>query len=142
MSIKPGDIIELHYTAKFDNGVTFDTSVGQEPVEFEVGSGQVIQGVDDGVVGLETGEKREITINPDKGYGAHQDDLIRQAPREVLSGQQVQKGEIIQLQTADGEVIPAQVMDVDDETVTFDLNHPLAGKILKFDIEIVNVKAA
>ena len=142
MSVKPGDIIKLHYTAKFDNGVTFDSSVGQEPVEFKVGAGQVIEGVDDGVVGLETGDKKEITIDPDKGYGPHQDDLVRQAPKEILGDQQVQKGEVVQLQTADGEIIPAQVVDEDNESVTFDLNHPLAGKVLKFEVEVVKIDKA
>lgn len=142
MGVKEGDKVELHYTAKFDNGVTFDSSAGQEPVEFEVGAGQVIEGVDNGVIGLEAGEKKELTIVPEKGYGQHQEELIRQAPKEILGNQKVQKGEIIQLQTADGEVIPAQVMDTDSESVTFDLNHPLAGKVLKFEIEVVKIKAA
>lgn len=142
MAVKRGDTIKLHYTAKFDNGVTFDTSEGQDPVEFKVGAKQVIDGVDEAVIGLEQGEKKIISINPEKGYGPYEDDLIREAPKEILGGQEVQRGEIIQLQTADGEIIPAQVIDSGDESVTFDLNHPLAGKVLNFEIEIVNVKAA
>lgn len=142
MAVKRGDTIKLHYTAKFENGITFDTSIGQEPVEFEVGSGQVIEGVDNGVIGLETGEKKELTIVPEKAYGPHQNELIRRAPKEILGSQPVQKGEIIQLQTVDGEIIPAQIVDVDNESVTFDLNHPLAGKVLKFEIEVVNIKKA
>ena len=142
MGVKQGDKVQLHYTAKFDNGVTFDTSDGQDPVEFQVGANQIIEGVEDAVVGLEAGEKKVVSINPEKGYGQHEDDLIRQTPKDILGGQEVQNGEVIQLQTAEGEVIPAQVVDSDDESVTFDLNHPLAGKILNFEIEVVDFKAA
>ena len=142
MGVKKGDTVELHYTAKFDDGIVFDTSSGQEPVRFQVGEGQVIRGVDEGIIGLETGDKTELIIEPASGYGNHQDNLIRQAPREVIGDQAVEKGEVIQLQTSEGEVIPAQVVDTDGESVTFDLNHPLAGKVLKFEVEVVSVLAA
>jgi len=142
MGVKEGDKVHLHYTAKFDNGVTFDTSEGQEPVEFKVGANQIIEGVEEAVIGLETGDKKVVSIVPEKGYGQHEDDLIRQAPKDILGGQEVQNGEIIQLQTAEGEVIPAQIVDSDNESVTFDLNHPLAGKILNFEIEVIEVEAA
>lgn len=142
MSIKSGDKIKLHYTAKFDNGVTFDTSIGQEPVEFKVGAGEIIEGIDENVIGLERGEKRDVKIQPEKAYGPYQRELVRQAPKEVLGGQRVEKGEIIQLQSAEGEIIPAQVMDESDKTVTFDLNHPLAGKVINFEIEVVDIDKA
>ncbi len=142
MGVKNGDQVQLHYTAKFDNGVTFDTSEGQDPVEFKVGANQIIEGVEEAVLGLEAGDKKVVSIDPEKGYGQHDNDLIRQAPKDILGGQEVQNGEVIQLQTAEGEVIPAQIVESDDESVTFDLNHPLAGKILNFEIEVMDVKAA
>lgn len=142
MGVKNGDQVQLHYTAKFDNGVTFDTSEGQDPVEFKVGANQIIEGVEEAILGLEAGDKKVVSIDPEKGYGQHDNDLIRQAPKDILGGQEVQNGEVIQLQTAEGEVIPAQIVESDDESVTFDLNHPLAGKILNFEIEVIDVKAA
>ncbi len=142
MGAKEGDNVKLHYTAKFDNGITFDTSEGQDPVEFKVGANQIIEGVEEAVIGLDAGDKKVVSIEPEKGYGQHEDDLIREAPKDILGDQDVQNGEVIQLQTAEGEVIPAQVVDTNDESVTFDLNHPLAGKILNFEIEVINVDAA
>jgi len=137
--VKKGNLVRLHYTGKFDNGEEFDSSKNGEPITFEVGSGEIIPGVDEAVVGMEVGETKEISVSPDKAYGERREDLIREFPRSVLAGATVVEGQPIQLQTDTGQIVSAIVEKLTDETVTFDFNHPLAGKVLHFELELVEI---
>jgi FKBP-type peptidyl-prolyl cis-trans isomerase 2 len=140
MTIKVGDQVELHYTAKFDDGRSFDSSRPGAPIRFTVGKGEVISGVDQGVIGLKEGETKQIKITPEQGYGPHEDELVKRVPKEVIGDQTFFEGEIIRLQTSQGQIVPAEVKKVGKQSVTIDFNHPLAGKVLVFDVEIVGVK--
>lgn len=139
MPVKKGDLVRIHYTGKFDDGVEFDSSKGGEPITFEVGIGEVIPGVDEAVVGMEVGETKEVSVSPDKAYGERRKDLVREFPRSVLAGATVVEGQPIQLQTDAGQIVSAIVEKLTDETVTFDFNHPLAGKVLHFELELVEI---
>jgi peptidylprolyl isomerase len=135
--IKTGDTISVDYTGKFDNGETFDTSKGRAPLKFTVGAGQLIPGFDGAVIGMQPGDTKTVTIEPAEGYGEHDPQRVTKMPRSsVPEGMEVQVGMAVQLSDQAGNPIPAMITELTDENVVLDLNHPLAGKTLTFDIEI------
>lgn len=136
--IETGDTISVHYTGKYQNGVVFDTSEGQSPLVFTVGAGQLIPGFDTGVIGMQLGEKKTITIPPKDAYGDHRDDFVVELPRnEIPPDVHIEVGAILRMRNDAGQPIPVVVTEVTDDFVQLDVNHPLAGKTLVFDIEIV-----
>ncbi len=140
MSVKKGDKVKVEYTGTLDDGTVFDTSEGREPLEFEVGSGQIIKGFDDAVIGMKKGEEKEIKISPSEAYGEVNPELIKKIPKDNLPpGQEPQPGMMLVLGTPDGRRIPAKITEVTDKDVTIDLNHPLAGKTLNFKIKVVDI---
>ena len=138
---KAGDVVAVHYTGRLEDGTVFDTSREGEPIEFEVGSGAVIEGFERGVEGMQVGEQREIRIAPENAYGERRDELELAVPREQLpEGFDPEVGQMLALQIAPGQQAIARIADVDGDSVTLDLNHPLAGQTLIFDIELVGIK--
>lgn len=136
-----GDTVAVHYTGKLDDGEVFDSSRERDPLEFEVGSGQVIPGFDRAVEGLEVGESREFRIEPDEGYGEPREDLVVDVERSQFPDEsKPQVGQQVQVQVAPGQNRVATITEIEDESVTLDLNHPLAGKPLTFDVELVEIK--
>lgn len=140
MGVKKGDKVKLHYSYKVEGEKEFDSSIGKEPAEFKVGRGEVIQGVEEALIGMEQGEKKEITVSPEKGFGEQKDNLVQKASKDILGGREVKKGEVVDVRTGDGRPVKARVASVDEDSVTLDLNHPLAGKTLKFEIEVVDIQ--
>jgi peptidylprolyl isomerase len=138
MAPKNGDKVHVHYKGSLDDGSVFDSSEGHEPLEFVVGAGQVIPGFDGAVLGLEIGESTTVTIPAVEAYGEHHPQGVQQMPRTSFE-QEPEVGWMIELSADDGRVFPATITAVDEETVTVDLNHPLAGKNLTFDIQLVEV---
>jgi peptidylprolyl isomerase len=133
-----GDTVRVHYTGKLQDGKVFDSSEGGEPLEFEVGSGQVIAGFDEGVQGMSVGDEKSIEIEPENAYGDRIEALVGTVERNALNlGTEPHLGMEIALQLPDGQQIPVIITEVTDETVTFDANHPLAGQKLFFDIKRV-----
>lgn len=139
MTVDRGDVVRIHYHGELLSGDQFDDSLSDEPVEFTVGDGQVISAIDEGVVGLDPGDKRKISVTPENGYGERRDDLIRVVPRQVLGEQEVEQGEAVEIQTADGQLVIAEVVETNDDSVTFDLNHPLAGRDMNFEVELIDI---
>ena len=137
MKPTPGDSVKVHYTGRTAEGEEFDSSAGREPLEFMVGAGMVIPGFDAAVATLAVGEKTTVKIPMDEAYGDHSEELVHAMPHEFFQGQIPEVGWAVQLQNEHGHIMPATVVEVGDETVTLDLNHPLAGKDLEFDIELV-----
>ena len=138
MPIKQGDKIKVDYTGTLEDGTVFDTSEGKHPLEFTVGEGKIIKGFDSAVIGMEKDEEKEITIKPEEAYGDHNDQLIKKIPRDKLPKEQEPKpGMMLALKTPDGKQFPAKITEVTDKEISIDLNHPLAGKVLKFKIKIV-----
>jgi FKBP-type peptidyl-prolyl cis-trans isomerase 2 len=135
---KNGDTVRVHYTGKLEDGNVFDSSEGGEPLEFEVGSGQVIAGFDEGVSGMSVGDQKTIEIEPGNAYGERIEALVGTVERSGLNlGTEPHVGMEIALQLPEGQQIPVIITEVTDETVTFDANHPLAGQKLIFDIKRV-----
>lgn len=140
MPIKKGDKIKVEYTGTLEDGTVFDTSEGREPLEFEVGSGQVITGFDNAVIGMEKGEEKEIKLKPEQAYKDINPELITKIPRTQLpQNQEPKPGMVILLKTPDGKQLPVRITEVSDNDVTIDLNHPLAGKTINFKIKIVDI---
>ncbi len=139
MAAKVGDRVQVHYTGRVGDTV-FDSSIGGDPIGFHVGANEIIAGFDEAVVGMEVGEKKTFYITPDQAFGEYDDNLVQSVPKEFFAGHPVQVGQFLQLQSRDGRVITTRVAEVTEETVTLDLNHPLAGKTLTFDIELMGVE--
>lgn len=137
---KQGDSVKVHYTGKLDDGTVFDSSVGREPLDFTVGAGQLIAGFDEAVVGMAVGEKKTVRIAPEQAYGPHNPEMTLQVPRSDLPADiQPELGMQLEASQEGGHSMVVTVVEVTDESVTFDANHPLAGKALTFEIEVVEV---
>ena len=137
---KAGDNVKVHYTGKLDDGTVFDTSVEREPLQFSLGSGNVIPGFEEAIVGMAPGESKTTKITPDQAYGPQRDELVITVEKEQIpTDLSVAVGQQLQISQNDGQVIPVIVTDVSDSKVTLDANHPLAGQQLTFDIELVEV---
>lgn len=140
MPVKEGDKIKVHYTGSLEDGTVFDSSEGKEPIEFEAGKGMVIKGFDSAVIGMEKGDEKEVTIKPDEAYGTSNDQLFQKVPKDQFpKDQEIKPGMMMLLKAPDGRQIPAKVASIDGEEVTIDLNHPLAGKTLKFKIKVEEI---
>lgn len=138
-----GDKVKVDYTGTFDDGTVFDTSEKHgQPLEFEVGSGQVIKGFDDAVVGMKKGQEKKIVIPPAEAYGEFRTELHKKVPRKQLPPDQEPKvGMVLAIGLPNGQQFPARIIAVTTEDVTLDLNHPLAGKTLHFKIKVAEVSA-
>jgi peptidylprolyl isomerase len=137
---KNGDTVKVHYTGKLEDGTVFDSSQGREPLEFTLGTGQLIPGFDAAVVGMAVGENKTVTIPPDQAYGPHHEQMVVEAERgqfppdaDPQIGMQFESG------SEDGQKFVVTVTAVEGDKITLDANHPLAGKDLTFEIEVVEV---
>jgi len=140
-AIKNGDQVSLHYTGTLEDGSVFDTSTKRnKPLKFIAGSGQVIPGFDKAVVGMKKGEEKKFTLQPSEAYGDRKPDLTQTVPRKHLpKNHEPKPGMMLVMGTPGGQQVPATITAVTDENVILDLNHPLAGKVLTFDIKIVEI---
>lgn len=135
-----GDKVKVHYHGKLRSGETFDSSEGREPLEFTVGSGQVIKGFDDGVTGMQVGDKKTVEINVEDAYGEKSEDMIIEFPKEQFPGDMSPEvGQQLMMSNGSGQSFPVTIMEVRDDSVLLDANHPLAGQDLIFDIELVEI---
>ena len=140
MAIEKGNKIKVEYEGKFEDGTVFDSSKGKEPLAFEAGAGKVIKGFDDAVIGMKTGEEKEFSIEPKDAYGEVKPELKQEIPRSNLPKDQEPKvGMVLMLSAPNGQQMPSQIVEVNDEKVVIDINHPLAGKKLIFNIKIVEI---
>ena len=142
--VKDGDTVKVHYTGKLGDGSVFDTSrEREEPLEFTLGQGQLIPGFEKAVVGMDVGDSTSVDIPSDEAYGERRDDLEIEVPKaELPENVDPQVGMQLQMQQQqNGQAIPVQITAVGEENVTLDANHPLAGKDLTFDIELVEISS-
>ncbi len=138
--VKSGDTVRIHYTGTLSDGSTFDSSEGRDPLEFTVGSGQIIPGLDTAMPGMAVGETKRVEVPAEQAYGEPNADALQAVPRsEIPADIPLDIGTQLQVQTPSGQVMPVTVAEVTEEQVTLDANHPLAGKDLTFDIELVEI---
>jgi peptidylprolyl isomerase len=138
--VKDGDTVKVHYTGTLENGEVFDSSENREPLEFTLGEGQLIPGFEKAVTSLNVGDSTTVDIPSKEAYGEVREDLIISVPKSQLPEDiEPQVGMQLQVNQPDGQPVPVRVTDIDDENLTLDANHPLAGQNLTFKIELVEV---
>lgn len=136
---KSGDTVRVHYTGRLDSGEVFDSSQGRDPLEFTLGTGQVIPGFEEAVTGMSPGEEKQVKIPADEAYGPRREEMMLVIGRDQLPEDiEPEAGQQLQMSQA-GQDLVVRVADVSDETVTLDANHPLAGQDLTFDLELVEI---
>ena len=141
MPVKKGDKVKIEYEGTLEDGTVFDSSKNHGPLEFEVGTGKVIPGFENAVIGMEIGKEKTVKIEPKDAYGDPNPKLIQQVPRDQLpKEQEPQVGMFLTLTMQTNQQVPAKIMKVEKESITIDLNHPLAGKKLTFKIKLLEVK--
>jgi peptidylprolyl isomerase len=137
---KIGDTVKIHFTGKFEDETVIDSSEEQGPLEFTIGNGEVITGLEQGVVGMEVGDKKTLTILPEEGFGLKHDELLVEITKDEFPRHiNPTVGLHLQIQQPDGQVFKVKVVDMTADTVTLDGNHPLAGSTLIFDVEMVEI---
>jgi FKBP-type peptidyl-prolyl cis-trans isomerase 2 len=138
--VKSGDKVKVHYHGKLTSGETFDTSNGREPLEFEVGSGMVIKGFDDGVAGMTVGEKKTINIPFDDAYGPRNPEMLIAMPKDKFPEDlEIEVGTPLGMSDQQGQQFEVTVVEIKEDVVMLDANHPLAGEDLVFDLELVEI---
>ncbi|MGQ3685206.1 MAG: FKBP-type peptidyl-prolyl cis-trans isomerase [Candidatus Loosdrechtia sp.] len=138
---KNGDTVKVHYTGKLDDGTVFDTSASREPLAFTIGEGQIIPDFEQAVVGMNPGDAKTVRIESDNAYGPHKDEMVMVVNRDQFpEDYEPERGQQFKIRNADSKIIIVTVTDFAEKTVTLDANHPLAGKDLTFDIELVEVE--
>jgi len=137
---KAGDTVKIHYTGTLDDGSQFDSSAGRDPLEFTLGSGQVIPGFDRAVEGMAVGDQKSVRIEAQDAYGERSEQMIQEVPKSALPDDlEPREGMGLQARSGDGRIINLTVTAVGDDSITVDGNHPLAGQPLNFDIELVSI---
>ena len=135
-----GSKVKVHYTGTFDDGEVFDSSRETEPLAFEVGSGQVIPGFDNAVIGMKVGEKKQVRLPEEEAYGPYNQEMVFAADRNQFDeGLIPEAGQQFQTTMEDGTPLLLRVKSVEDGEVMLDANHPMAGKTLNFDLEVVEI---
>ncbi|MFQ5722701.1 MAG: peptidylprolyl isomerase [Candidatus Aminicenantales bacterium] len=139
-AVRAGDTVKMHYTGKFEDGNVFDSSLEGEPFQFEVGAKQIIKGLDEAVIGMKPGEKKTVTVAPEDGYGNYDEKLLVEMPKEKIPENMTPEiGMELQLVNKQGRALPVVVKEILENSIKLDANHPLAGKVLVFDIELVEI---
>ncbi|HLC65087.1 MAG TPA: peptidylprolyl isomerase [Candidatus Nanoarchaeia archaeon] len=137
--LKKGDKVKVEYEGTLEDGTVFDSSKGREPLEFEIGSGQVITGFEQAVVGMKKGDSKNVNLLPSEAYGEPLPQLVVKVPRTELPKEELKPGMMLMVSLPDGRNMPAKITQVSDEDATIDFNHPLAGKQLSFKIQLIEV---
>ncbi len=140
--IQEGSIVSIEYTLTDDTGNVLDTNVGKEPLTFIEGAGQVVRGLEKALIGLKTGDQQKVQVKPEDGYGMPDPAAFQEIARDKIPPEGQKPGAMLMSKTPDGRAVPIRVHEVKDKTVVVDLNHPLAGKTLNFDVKIKDIKSA
>ena len=141
--VETGDTVRIHYKGTLSDGAVFDSSEGREPLEFTVGAGQIIPGLDKALPGMSEGDEKSVTVPAAEAYGPVDPAARHEVPRDKIPADiPLEVGTQLQVQTSTGQVMPVKVEEVTEEKVVLDANHPLAGKDLTFDIALVSISKA
>jgi FKBP-type peptidyl-prolyl cis-trans isomerase 2 len=137
---KNGQTVKVHYTVKKEDNSVYATSKDGQPIQFKVGGGGVISGLEKGVVGMKTGDSKILNVPPEEAFGAMRDELITTVKRDALPEDVTPTvGKALRMKRPDGENLRLKVTEVKEDTVTLDANHPLAGQMLTLDVEMVEI---
>ena len=140
--VESGHFVNVHYKGTLQNGEVFDSSEGRHSLEVEMGAGQIISGFEEALMGMSLNEKKVFTLAPEDAFGQKDESRIHSFPREDVSAEvNPEVGQTVAISLQGGRQVPGIITEVDDEKVVVDLNHPLAGQTLTFDIEVVGISA-
>ncbi len=135
-----GDRVRVNYTGRSEDGQVFESSAGQSPLIFTIGASEVVKGFEEAVVGMQPGERKKITVEPEDGFGMYDEELVIEVPKEGLPPDlKIQVGMDFEMEDDEGNVLPAVVIEIMDEAILIDANAPLAGKRVIYDIELVDI---
>nr|WP_177424246.1 FKBP-type peptidyl-prolyl cis-trans isomerase [Pseudomonas sp. MYb185] len=134
--------VTLHFTLKLPNGDVVDSTEGKAPATFKVGDGSLLPGFENSLFGLKAGDRRSLEIEPERGFGPGSPQNIQTMPRDQFSDMELEPGLLVIFKDAAGGEMPGVVKTIHDSVVDIDFNHPLAGKVITFEVEIIAVKAA
>jgi len=139
---KSGDTVRIHYTGTLSGGEIFDSSEGRDPLEFKLGGGQVIPGLESEIEGMQVGEKKSIAVSPADGYGDHHPEGVQKVPRgDFPPDMELNIGLELTATSPEGKSMRVKVIEIGEAEVTLDANHPLAGNALVFDVELIEIAA-
>lgn len=141
MPVEKGNKVKVDYTGTLEDGSVFDSSEKHgQPLDVQVGSGMIIKGFDDALIGMEVGDEKEITLKPEEAYGENNPQLVQKVPKEQMpKDQEIKAGMVLMMALPNGMQLPAKVTEVTEKEVTVDVNHPLAGKTLNFKLKVVEI---
>ena len=139
---KVGDTVKIHFTGKLQDETVIETSKDRDPLEFTIGDGNVIPGLEQGVIGMAAGDKKTIAISPEDAFGQPQEDLLvdinkSEFPKDV----ELKAGAYLNIESSDGKEFKAKVVEIKEEMVTLDANHPLAGATINYDVELIEIRS-
>ena len=139
--VKFGDTVRVHYKAKTEETTIFDSSSQEEPLVFKIGDGQIIPVFEKALIGMKAGDEKTINLQPEEAFGPYVDELVTTIDKNQLPPNiEIEKDQQLQIQQPDGQVLLVKVVDITDNNVTFDANHPLAGKNITFDIHLITIE--
>ncbi|MGD9413255.1 MAG: peptidylprolyl isomerase [Desulfobacterales bacterium] len=137
---KTGDTVKIHFTGKMQDDKVVETSKERGPLEFKIGEGNVISGLEQGIIGMQVGDKKTLTISPQEAFGVPRQELMVELNKdEIPEGIKLAVGIHLDIQASDGQTFKVKVVDVKEDTITLDANHPLAGVTLIFDVELIEI---
>ena len=140
LTAKAGNKVKVHYTGTLEDGTVFDTSKERDPIEFTIGEGMVILGFEQAVIGMKMGETKTVTLQPEEAYGQPQDDFIQVVPRKQLpQNMPTEPGQLVQIEDENGRIAHVSIVAADNDNITIDGNHQLAGKVLRFEIQLLDI---
>lgn len=140
MEAEKGDKVRVNYTGRSQDGQVFESSIGLRPLIFTIGSGEVVKGFEDAVIGMSPGQHKKVTVNPEEGFGLYDESLVMEVPFEDLPDDlDIEIGMDFDMEDEDGNVLPATVIEILDDSILVDANAPMAGKRVIYDIELLEI---
>ena len=137
---KSGDVVKVHYTGKTEGGNIFDSSRGGEPFQFTIGGGEIMSGIENSVIGMEVGDKKSIRLSSDEAFGPRREELVVEVKKEELPSDVTPEiGQRLQIRQEDGNPVVVTITNKNDVVVTLDANHPLAGRTVVYDLELIEI---
>ena len=138
--VKHGDTVKIHYTGKLEDGTIFDTSAKRDPLQFIIGAEQVVSGFEQAIVGMNPSESKTVKVPADKAYGPHREEMVSVVDQnKIPKNLKLELGQQLQIPQEDGQKVIVAVTNISESSVTLDANHPLAGKDLTFDIQLIEI---
>ena len=140
--VKDGAVISLQYTLSGQDGKTIESNKGQDPMKYTQGARQIIPGLEKGIAGMKVGDEKRVKVKPEDGYGPVNEKAFQEVPKEKIPADSLRVGAVLTANRPQGQSMPVRVHQIKEKTVVIDMNHPMAGKTLVFDVKILDIQAA